>query len=74
MLVFPRKVKKTKISEKTSVVCILKHQQDETVCLIQRPETGLLANLFELPSIEINETEDANEIEKQLKNQFGAKS
>lgn len=73
MLVFPRKEKKTKITEKTSVVCILKHQHENTVCLIQRPETGLLANLFELPSIEINETEDAHEVEKQLKNQFSAK-
>lgn len=73
VLVFPRKEKKTKVTEKSSVVCILKHQHDNTICLIQRPETGLLANLFELPSIEINETEDANEIEKQLKDVFGAK-
>lgn len=51
----------------------MKHQQDETVCLIQRPETGLLANLFEMPSMEMNETENSNEIEKQLANQFSAK-
>jgi len=73
VLVFPRKVKKTKVSEKTSVVCILKHQQDETVCLIQRPKTGLLANLFEMPSMEMNETENSKEIEKQLKDQFSVK-
>ena len=73
VLVFPHKVKKTKISEKTSVVCILKHQQDGTVCLIQRPETGLLANLYEFPSIEdMSETENAKEIEAQLKHKFSA--
>ena len=48
---------------------LLKLYTDSTL----RPETGLLANLFELPSIEINETEDANKIEKQLKDVFGAK-
>lgn len=62
VLMFPRKEKKTKVTEKTTVVCILKHQ--DSVCLLQRPETGLLANLYELTSIENIDELTAKDLKK----------
>ena len=68
---FPRKVKKTKVTSKTTLVCILNHEEE--ICWIQRPKTGLLAGLFELPSIDLtdeNETLKATQVQKMLKLNF----
>lgn len=51
VLNFPRKEKKTKVRDKTDMVCIFKNDKGQ-VCLMQRPKTGLLANLYEFPSVE----------------------
>ncbi len=48
---FPRKTKKTLVQDKTSLVCVLKNPSLDKFCLLQRPKTGLLANLLEFPSI-----------------------
>jgi A/G-specific adenine glycosylase len=62
---FPRKEKKTKINEKSSLVCILYHESSETFCLFQRPETGLLANLLEFPSIVIKDQDQGEPLNVQ---------
>lgn len=69
VLLFPRKVKKTKVTDKTSLVCILKNDQGQ-VCLMQRPKTGLLANLYELPSIQVEDAAVVDKIQKKLEESF----
>ena len=68
VLVFPRKEKKVKVTDKTLVVCVLRHASSGTLCLLQRPETGLLANLFELPSMDVKD--DAKTIQQKVKSYF----
>ena len=50
---YPRKGKKTSQREEFSLVYILKCKTTHKYCLVQRPETGLLANLLEFPSINL---------------------
>ena len=56
---FPRKPKKAPQHQRRSLVIVV--SVESRFCLMQRPTTGLLANLFEFPSIElpdsVNETE-----------------
>ena len=48
---YPRKKKKGPQREECSLVCILKCKSSNKYCLVQRPDTGLLANLLEFPSV-----------------------
>ena len=62
-------------------MCILVHKKASSVCLLQRPETGLLANLYELPSMKMEaaSAEDqpvawkGEKVQQQLQLQFGCK-
>ena len=73
VLTFPRKEKKTKVSEKSSLVCIL--ECEDKVCLLQRPKSGLLANLYEFPTINdvVSGIQKASEIQTMVKNYFEIK-
>ena len=74
VLTFPRKAKKTKVTSKTTLVCILSHEGQ--TCWLQRPKTGLLAGLFELPSMECteeNEISKAMDVKMKLQKHFGVK-
>ena len=53
VLDYPRKEKKTKVTEKSSLVFIILHE--DTFCLFKRPPTGLLANLYEFPNIDLKD-------------------
>ena len=50
---YPRKGKKTNQREEFDLVYILQSTESKKYCLVQRPETGLLANLLEFPSINL---------------------
>ena len=76
---YPRKPKKKPPREEQTAVRVL-HQTtpegDTTYLLVQRPPTGLLANLWEFPSVPLGE--DLNEkqkiVEEFLQNNFGIKA
>ena len=57
ILDYPQKRKKTKVTEKANLVFIIR--DEDYFPLVRRPETGLLANLYEFPSIEL---EDAGKV------------
>nr|XP_045601509.1 adenine DNA glycosylase-like [Procambarus clarkii] len=68
---YPRKAQKTKSRQESSVVVILQ-SKNEKMLLVQRPKTGLLANLWEFPSIPLAQSDDPDEeVITQLVNQFG---
>ena len=72
VLTFPRKAKKTKVTSKTTLVCILSHEGQ--ICWLQRPKTGLLAGLYELPSMECTEEGEAlkaKDVKQKLQLHFG---
>lgn len=57
---YPRKGKKAAQRVETSLVYILKCKSSNKYCLAQRPDTGLLANLLEFPSVALpNWSEDS---------------
>ena len=57
---YPRKGKKAAQRAETSLVYILKCKSSNKYCLAQRPDTGLLANLLEFPSVALpNWSEDS---------------
>ncbi|EGC31926.1 hypothetical protein DICPUDRAFT_156172 [Dictyostelium purpureum] len=56
---YPKKVLKIKPRSETVNVFLIHHYQADKFLLVQRPDTGLLASLFEAPSIIVkNETEE----------------
>ena len=57
---FPRKSKKTTQHERRSLVVVVA-DADGRLCLMQRPPTGLLANLLEFPSLELRTSEDESD-------------
>ena len=66
---YPRKAKKKAAREERTAVCIL-HRQIEGVTeymMVQRPSTGLLANLWEFPSVIVG----ADDTEKQCRTAMG---
>ncbi|EFA85170.1 A/G-specific adenine DNA glycosylase [Heterostelium album PN500] len=58
---FPRKVVKAKAREETVDVFIVINKQTQETLLVQRPETGLLASLWESPSIVREQVKDDDE-------------
>ena len=63
---YPRKGRKTSQREEFSLVYILKCKMTHKYCLVQRPETGLLANLLEFPSINLNDWSINSKMTKSL--------
>lgn len=53
---YPRKAAKIKVREQTNTVIVLKHT-DGQMLLLQRPKSGLLANLWEFPSFSYENNE-----------------
>lgn len=72
---YPRKAQKTQSRQEQSAVVILEHSNGK-VLLVQRPKTGLLANLWEFPSIPLTEEMDHwNEVVTEcLVKEFGVPS
>lgn len=54
--------------EEYSLVCILK--SFDKYCLVQRPDTGLLANLFEFPSINLQDWSKNSTMTKALASKY----
>ncbi len=54
---YPQKAKKTNQREETMAVSLIEHMTDDSepkYLIVQRPETGLLAGLWEFPQIEVD--------------------
>lgn len=74
---YPRKGKKTLVKEASALVCIL-HSTDKDgekfYSCLQRPETGLLASLYEFPNADSEHKEDAitkKTVAKMLQDNYG---
>lgn len=63
---YPRKGKKTSQREESSLVYILQCKTSQKYCLVQRPETGLLANLLEFPSVNLTNWSNDSKMTKSL--------
>ena len=63
---YPRKGKKTSQREESSLVYILQCKASHKYCLVQRPETGLLANLLEFPSVNLTNWSNDSKMTKSL--------
>ena len=63
---YPRKGRKASQREESSLVSILKCKSSHKYCLVQRPETGLLANLLEFPSIPLSDWSSNSTMTKSL--------
>jgi len=50
---YPRKQKKSSVRQATSLVIVICHK--DKFCLFQRPSSGLLANLLEFPSSDLED-------------------
>lgn len=59
---YPRKPKKSSARQATSIVVVVSCKNK--FCLLQRPPTGLLANLLEFPSSDLKETTE--EVNKKI--------
>ena len=69
VLDYPRKDKKTKVTEKTNFVFIITN--GDQFCLFQRPKTGLLANMYEFPNFEVTDKDlKETEMVKEMKAKF----
>ncbi|XP_042238772.1 adenine DNA glycosylase-like [Homarus americanus] len=72
---YPRKAQKTQSRQKASAVVVLQGNSGEML-LVQRPKKGLLANLWEFPSIALTDgdSHQEKEVTEQLINQFAVPS
>ena len=61
---YPQKGKKIKVREATSLVCLVFEPKDKKYLLLRRPKTGLLANLLEFPSFELDTKENKVSVKK----------
>lgn len=67
---YPRKAQKTQSRQESSAVIILRNKIDKML-LVQRPRTGLLANLWEFPSIALSENgAQDKDVTEELVSQF----
>ncbi|XP_030852406.1 adenine DNA glycosylase-like [Strongylocentrotus purpuratus] len=70
---YPRKPKKKPLKQQVIAVCIVEREtnDEEEYLIVQRPDTGLLAGMWEFPSIEIAEEtsrqKSRNKIDSYLK-------
>ncbi len=60
---YPRKPKKSSARQATTIVVVVSCK--DKFCLLQRPSTGLLANLLEFPSSDLTGT-TAEEVNKKM--------
>jgi len=67
----PRKAPKKEARKATSVVCVVEVKGSDQFLLRKRPPTGLLANLWEFPTIEGQEAVDSCKVSAFLMDHFG---
>jgi adenine-specific DNA glycosylase len=70
---FPRKAKKAAARQELSIVVIVSRSVagQKQFCLLQRPSTGLLANLLEFPSFKMTGNDNSKESETITKKVVG---
>jgi len=51
---YPRKAKKKAPKEASSLVCVIRRRQDDSILMRKRPQSGLLAGLLEFPSFPLD--------------------
>lgn len=67
---YPRKGRKTSQREESTLVCILRCKSSNRYCLVQRPDTGLLANLLEFLSINLIDWSQDSKMTKALVSKY----
>ena len=67
---YPRKGRKTSQREESTLVCILRCKSSNRYCLVQRPDTGLLANLLEFLSINLTDVSNNATMTKSLVSKY----
>ncbi|XP_054764333.2 adenine DNA glycosylase-like [Lytechinus pictus] len=67
---YPRKPKRKPLRQQVHAVCIVERQssQDSEYLMVQRPDTGLLAGMWEFPSIEIAEDTSPKKMRSKMDN------
>lgn len=72
---YPRKGKRSRVRDETDMVCVVQENESDKFLLLQRPSTGLLANLFEFPSFSSNvfggESVSAKDMKAKLLRELG---